>query len=289
MRRPLVALLVVLPSLATVACHRGGSEDHAFEWSAPLPTGAVLHLRDGTGSITVRRVDASNTHVVGSRRWVRGRAKDVEFVVTQSGNDYYICAMWQYSGRCGASGYHGAGGGGLLEMINLFHHRSDASAGLIAEVPATVVIDARTTLGSVRVDGVTAGVTARAVNGIVEATNVSGPVVLTTTNGSVRLRADSLAPSDSVRLTTTNGSVHADVPAGLEGMFDLSVTNGSVHSDLPVPKLSGARANRHLQGQLGSLPRVFRMRSVNGMVSLVTHSAASAATAPAAASVSTPR
>jgi hypothetical protein len=86
----------------------------------------------------------------------------------------------------------------------------------------------------------------------------------------------------------TNGSVHADVPAGLQGVFDLSVTNGSVHSDLPVPRLSGARANRHLQGQLGSLPRTFRMRSVNGMVSLVTHGPAAAASA-ASSPVSTPR
>jgi hypothetical protein len=287
-RRPLLALLVVLLALAAAACHRGGSEDHAFEWSASLPAGAVLHLRDGTGSITVRRVDGGNAHVVGSRHWVRGRAKDVQFVVAQSGNDYYVCAMWQNSGRCGASGYHGASGGGLFEMINLFHHRSDASAGLIAEVPPTVAIDARTTSGNVRVDGVAAGVTAHSVNGIVEATNVSGPVVLTTTNGSVRLRADSLAPSDSVRLMATNGSVHADVPAGLQGVFDLSVANGSVHSDLPVPRLSGARANRHLQGQLGSLPRTFRMRSVNGMVSLVTHGPAAAASA-ASSPVSTPR
>lgn len=279
MRRSLVALLVVPMSLVTVACHRGGSEDHAFEWSAPLPPGAVLHLRDGTGSITVHRADDGNARVIGSRRWMRGRSKDVQFVVTQSGNDYYVCAMWENSGKCGASGYHGATGGGLLEMINLFHHRTDASAGLVADVPAAVVIDARTTSGSVRVDGVTAGVTARSVNGIVEATNVSGPVALATTNGSVRLRADSLAPSDSVRLTTTNGSVRADVPAGLEGMFDLSVTNGSVHSDLPVPALTGARASRHLQGQLGASTRYFRMRSVNGTVSLVTHGSASPAPA----------
>ena len=285
MRRPLLALFVVLLSLATVACHRGGSEDHAFEWSTPLPAGAVLHLRDGTGSITVRRVNDSNAHVIGSRRWMRGRAKDVQFLVTQSGNDYYVCAMWENSGTCGASGYRGAAGGGLLEMINLFHHSTDATAGLVAEVPAGVAIDARTTIGSVRVDGIAAGVRARAVSGIVEATNVSGSVILASTNGSVRLRTDSLAPSDSVRLTTTNGSVNADVPAGLEGNFDLSVTNGTVHSDLPVPRLSGARANRHLQGQLGALPRTFRMRSVNGMVSLVTHAAANAvpAAAPRAA------
>jgi hypothetical protein len=265
--------LVVLASLAAVACHSGGVEDHAFEWSRPLPAGGVLHLRDGTGSITVRRGTGANVPVVGSRSWRRGRAKDVQFVVTQNGNDYYVCAMWQSSGNCGASGYHGASDGGLLEMINLFHHKTDATASFVAEVPASVGVDARTTLGSVHVDGVAGGVTARSVNGVVEATNVSGSVVLTTTNGSVRLRADSLAASDSVRLTTTNGIVNADLPAGVQGMFDLSVTNGSVHSDLPIPSLSGGRANRHLHGQLGSSPRPIRMRSVNGMVSLVTHGA----------------
>lgn len=278
MRRPLVLLPVA--SLALAACHRGGVEDHAFEWTVSLPAGAVLHLRDGTGDITVHRATGSSAHVVGSRSWRRGRAKDVQFAVTQQGNDYYICAMWQNSGKCGASDYRGARGGGFLDLINLFHHRTDATAGFIAEVPANVAVDARTTVGSVRVDGIAAGVTARSVNGVVEATGVSGPVVLTTTNGSVRLQSDSLSASDSVRLTATNGAVRADVPAGLQGMFDLSVANGSVRSDLPIPPLSNARANRHLQGQIGASSRAFRMRSVNGLVSLVTHGGPVAAPTP---------
>jgi DUF4097 and DUF4098 domain-containing protein YvlB len=176
--------------------------------------------------------------------------------------------MWRGSGKCGASGYRGRQTGGFLTMFSLFHRNSDARADFVAEVPANVVIDASTTNGSVQINGMTAGVTAKTINGTVEASNVSGPLTLSTTNGNVRLSTDSLADADVVRLSTTNGAIRAELPANLQGQFDLSTVNGVVSSDFPIPAASSTRANRHLQGQVGSLPRVVRMRTINGPVSV---------------------
>jgi hypothetical protein len=255
-------------SIVAAACSSPGADERAFQWSDQLPAGAVVHLRDGSGDITVRRSAGPSALVTGSRRWRRGRAKDVQFVVKQEGNDYYVCAMWRGSGKCGGSGYRGKQTAGFLTMFSLFHRGSDARADLVAEVPANVVIDATTTNGSVEVNGMTAGVTAKTVNGTVAASNVSGPLTLSTTNGNVRLSTDSLADADVVRLSTTNGAIRAELPANLQGQFDLSTVNGVVSSDFPIPSTSGSRANRHLQGQVGSLARVVKMRTINGPVSV---------------------
>ena len=258
----------------SAGCWHGGSDDTPFHWTESVPPGATLHLRDGAGDITVRRGTSPQVVVTGERHWHRSRAADIRFVVNHTGNDYYVCAMWRSSGACGPSGYHGRRIGGFLTIFSLFHRSSDASAELTAEVPASVVVDARTTNGSVSVDGVSSGVVATTTNGTVDATNVSGSVALMTTNGNVNLSADSLADRDSVHLTTTNGSIHAELPATVQGAFDLSVVNGMVHSDFPVPTSSRGRPNRHLQGQIGSSTRVVKMRAINGMISVVSRGAA---------------
>jgi hypothetical protein len=255
--------------LAAAACRSPG-EDDAFQWTSQLPPGAVLHLRDGSGSITVRRATGQSVVVNGTRRWRRGRANDVQFAVNQVGNDYYVCAMWSGSGKCGTGSYRGKQTGGFLTMFSLFHRGSDATADLIAEIPANVVVDARTTNGSLKIDGASAGVTAHTVNGTVTALNVSGPLALATTNGEVRLSADSLSQSDSIHLTTSNGSIHAELPPGVEGNFDLSTVNGVVRSDVPLPQSPKARAIRHLSGQVGASTRIVKMRALNGIVSVVT-------------------
>ena len=270
--KPHVAILAAL-SLAATACSHAGSDERAFEWTGELPAGSTVHLRNGSGEIQVRPASGQSVVVNGSRRWQHGRRSDVQFVVTHTGNDYFVCAMWRNSGNCGAKGYRGKSTGGLLSMFSLFHRSSDATAGLIADVPANVVVDAKTSNGSVKVDGVTAGVTAHTANGNVEATNVAGPLSLETSNGNVRLSADAVSAADPITLTTTNGNISAQLPANTEGNFDLSVVNGSVRSDFPLTQLAKGKIGRHLQGQIGSSNRVVKMRSVNGTVFVTTRPA----------------
>jgi hypothetical protein len=258
-------------AVAATACSRPGAEDRAFQWTNELPAGSVVHVRNGAGDIVIRRATAQTALVNASKSWRRSRRNDIRFVVTQSGNEYYICAMWRASGKCGASGYRGRQTSSFLSMFSLFHRGNDASADFTAELPANVVVDARTTFGSVQIDGLTSGVTARTSNGTVQASNVSGPLSLTTMNGNVELTtADALSPSDEIRLTTTNGTIRAELPAGIDGNFDLSVVNGAVQSDLSLPSSSRSRHGGHLQGQIGSSNRVVKMRAVSGMVSLRT-------------------
>jgi len=263
-------VIVAAMALAAAACSRPGTEDRAFQWTSELPAGAVVHLRDGAGDIVVRRAAGQTAQISGSKQWRRSKRNDVKFVATQVGNDYYVCAMWRASGKCGASGYRGRQTSGFLTMFSLFHRSSDASADFVAEIPANVVVDARTTLGSVQIDGLTSGVTARSSNGTVQASNVSGPVSLTTTNGNVELSTDALSASDEIHLSTTNGMIRADLPANIDGNFDLSVVNGAVQSDLDLPSSPRSRQGRHLQGQIGSSTRVVKMRAIRGMVTVRT-------------------
>ncbi len=258
-----------LVCVAASACHRPGEDADAFQWTSELPAGSVIHIRDGAGDITVRPATGQSAVVKASRQWRRSRASDVTFVVNQQGNDYYVCAMWRGSGKCGSAGYRGRQTSGFFTMFSLFHRSNDATAAFVAEIPSNVMVDANTSNGSVHVDGILAGVMARTSNGSVRVANVGGPLTLSAANGDIRLTADSLAPADSIHLSTKNGSIQAELPANAEGNFDLSSQNGLVRSDFAIPELPNSRPGRHLRGQIGASTRVVRMRALNGTVTLL--------------------
>jgi len=249
-------------------CSRPGTDDEAFKWTTELPAGAVVHFRNGVGDIQIKRASGSTIQVNGSRSWRKGRAKDVRFVVESSGNDFYVCAMWRNSGNCGAKGYRGRNTGGFLAMFSLFHRTTDATADFEAEVPANVTVDASTTSGEVEVEGLTSGVTATTVNGDVKAVNVGGRVNLRSTNGDVRLEAAEDAALEGVFLNTINGEIQAELPATVQGVFDLATTNGDVESEFPLTAMGKLSHGGHLKGQIGTSAEVFKLRSVNGSVSV---------------------
>lgn len=271
MRR--AAVLTIAAATLASGCSRSGSEDHAWEWTNQLEPGSVVHIRNGVGNITVRQGAGGRlATVTGGRRWRRGRENDVQFVVNHTGNEYYVCAMWKHSGDCSASGYHGRSGG-FLDVLALFHRSGDVTASFVAQLPADVIVDVRTTSGTIDVEGASSGLTARATNGIVTATHVSGPIALTTTNGNVNLSVDATGATDSIHVSTTNGVIRAQLPPTIDGMFDLSVTNGSLHSDLPINAENGGRRNRQIEGHIGSSARIVRMHARNGNVSVTTKAA----------------
>src|SRR5689334_907618 len=264
MRR--AAVVAIAAATLAAGCSRSGSEDHAWEWTNQLAPGSIVHLRNGAGNITVRQASQGRlATVTGGRRWRRAHESDVRFVVNQSGNEYYVCAMWKHSGDCTASGYHGRSSS-FFDALSLFHRSSDVTASFVAELPADVIVDARTTSGTIDVQGVSSGLTARATNGIVTATHVSGPIALSTVNGNVNLSVDATGAADSIHVTTTNGVIRAQLPPAIDGAFDLSVTNGALHSDLPIAVGNGSRRTRHIEGQIGASARVVRMHAINGSV-----------------------
>jgi DUF4097 and DUF4098 domain-containing protein YvlB len=143
----------------------------------------------------------------------------------------------------------------------------------VAQVPAEVFVDARTTNGSVDIQGVSSGVIAKSTNGTVSASHVSGPMTLTTVNGNVHLSVDALAAGDSIHLNATNGTIRAELPPGIDGTFDLSAANGAVQTNLPFSGDKADRMGRHVRGQIGTSSRVVRAHALNGTVSVTTKAA----------------
>ena len=262
------AALLLGAAFSLGACRRDARElRDAFSWSDELAPGTTLHLQTMNGDVTVHGTGESRAHVQGMKRWRRGRARDVNFVMTRSGDDVYVCAVWaRRGGRCGDQRY-GPRPHRLLAMFSLFRRRSDMSASFEVALPPGVRVDASTVNGKVVVTEALSDVKAETVNGDIRASTMGGALALTTVNGSIRVRASSLAKDAPVKLETVNGSIRAELPEPLDADLRLSTVNGQITTDYPI-ELTGKASAREVRGTVGRGGRRVELSTVNGSVEL---------------------
>jgi len=259
--------LVLLLGAAVVAMGCGRREHttaDAFRWSEPLPEGATIHLRNTNGTIRVRPTTDAAARVVGAKRWRFGRERDVQFVANRVGSDVYVCALWRSSGRCGEDYRYSS-----RRMFRFFGFRfgTDARATLTVDLPAGVKVDARTTSGSLDIEGARAGGTASTVNGSIVLKYGAGSFALSSVNGGISAAIDSLAEHDTLSFETVNGSVRANLPHDYDGAVSLSTVNGGVRTDFPITT-TGTFSRRKLEGKIGESARLLHVQTVNGAITL---------------------
>src|SRR3712207_1009242 len=94
-RRLALAALAAGAALLIGGCRRDMRQvPDAFGWTEELAPGTTVHLRTVSGDVSVHGTAERHAHVQGIKRWRRGRERDVRFVVSRSGDDVYVCAIW---------------------------------------------------------------------------------------------------------------------------------------------------------------------------------------------------
>lgn len=135
--------------------------------------------------------------------------------------------------------------------------------------PRQMNIDAETSNGGLRVQGIAGRMELRAVNGGISLRDVGGDVRAETTNGSVSAAlAGTTWKGAGLELTTTNGSVNLELPKGYNADLETGTVNGGMNIDFPITVQGsiGRRINTKL-GQGG--PRI-RAMTTNGGVRIHT-------------------
>jgi hypothetical protein len=267
-RRTVGAALLVSAALWLGACRHADREiPDAFSWSEELPAGTTVHLQTTSGNITVHGTAEPRMHVQGIKRWRRGRARDVRFVVSRDGDEVYVCAIWaRRGGRCGDERVRPSPPR-WLAIFSLMRRRSDMRASFEVALPPGVRVDASTVNGRVAITEAAGDVAANTVNGEIRASTTGGALSLTSVNGSIRARAASLAGDAPIRLETVNGSIQAELPDGLDANVVLRTVNGRITTDFPLA-IDGRMSERELRGKIGGGGRLVELKTVNGSVEL---------------------
>ena len=192
----------------------------------------------------------------------KGDAKLVRFDLRmRDDGDVVICALWGLDMTCTDGGSRGT-------YSSRASWRNDQTNVTIrVRVPDGVKAFARSTNGSIAMDGLTSEIDAATTNGNVSVRTSGGLINATTTNGSVTATLGDVAGDQPMRFSTTNGSVTVYAPPSLSADLEMTTTNGGVVSDFPLTINGSIRPNQ-LRATLGAGGRTIVVRSTNGNVAL---------------------
>jgi len=254
---------LLLPAALLAAACRGGRGGDTFVWKDTLPAGRQVTIHNLNGPVRVHAADGPQVEVKAVKHYKGFRPQRVRFVTASGREGVVVCAMWGRGGECSEDEYQSR----TSPWPRLLSLRSRVQVEFTVAVPPGVRVNATTTNGSVRIDGVAAPVKAGTVNGSIRVATSAGPVTASTVNGSIVARVDSFAAAGPMTLTSVNGSVTAELPAGLDATLDMQTVNGRVDADFPVT-VTGGVSSKRLRGTIGSGGREIKLETVNGRVAV---------------------
>jgi DUF4097 and DUF4098 domain-containing protein YvlB len=132
------------------------------------------------------------------------------------------------------------------------------------KVPKSIKVEARTTNGGVRLNGIANEVTATSVNGGIKGDGLSGHIEANTTNGGVEIGLASVSDG-GVRLETVNGGVQLQLPRTAKADISARVVNGGVRvdEDLGFEQI-GETSRRRREGRLNGGGGRIELSTTNG-------------------------
>lgn len=271
-----VTVLSALLSLADPAAGQTRTAD-PFSWSGSLAPGSTLEIKGINGTIRAVAGSGSTAVVEATRTARRSDPAEVRLVVVEHEAGVTICAV--YPSPESRPNECAPGEGGRLSLRN-----NDTRVAFTVRVPESVGFVGQSTNGGVTVEGVSARVEARSMNGDVVVDGGS-EVHARTTNGSVRIRSGGYASARTTngeisaelpgfpssqglwRFSTTNGGITLRLPAGVNAEIDASTANGRIRSDFPLT-VSGAIDRRHVRGTLGAGGPMIELDTTNGGIAI---------------------
>lgn len=255
--------LAVLPAAQTPVAEAAPAAVEAsqsgavFEWSGALAAGKTLEIKGVNGSIHAEPSSTGEVEVTATKKSRRSELSSVQIEVVEHAGGVTVCAV--YPGR-GNSCEPGKGG-----KMSVKHN--DVDVHFTVAVPAGVHLTARTVNGSVQATGLDSAVNAQTVNGSIDVETTSYARA-DTVNGKIRAAMGSDSFSQDLDFETVNGSVTVILPDAVNAEVKASSVNGRVKTDFPldVPRTwHGGKAS----GTLGSGGPMIRASAVNGSVELL--------------------
>jgi hypothetical protein len=223
-----VGIIVPLIPVASARSH-GGDHDRDFSrrgedfhWSGRVGRGRVIEIKGVNGRIVAEPTSGDQVIVSAERRARRSDPMSVRIEVIEHEDGVTICAV--YPGRRGEPNTCEAGASSHTHVDD-----NDVVVDFAVRVPAGVRLSART------------------VNGGIEAGDLDGPIEAHTVNGSVRL-----STRDQASAETVNGSIVAEVgSASWSGALEFSTVNGGITLALPENVVARLKAET-LNGDISS-------------------------------------
>jgi DUF4097 and DUF4098 domain-containing protein YvlB len=288
-RSALVAVLLM--PLAARAQAVVGRSDSIYTWRGPLPSGALLSIRNHNGPIDVRAADGGTAELRAVKRTRNGgRIDDVGFNVETSRNgDVTVCSVLRGDDSCDDEGRRSgwnddrgwvsvsmtvlvpsggrvrvSTGNGAVTVENVNGEVQAATGNGRVRVAGTGgPVGATTGNGDVEVRDARAGVRVTTGNGRVNVTTAAGPVEARSGNGDIDVQIGAVRSGENMAFHTGSGAVRVTLPAGYNGELDASTGNGELRSDFDLT-VKGRLDPRRIRATIGDGGPTLRLTTGNG-------------------------
>lgn len=272
-----------------------GERDSIYTWRGPLPSGAVLAVRNFNGPIDVRPSNSSTAEIRAEKRTSRGgRITDVAFSVrTSSTGDVTLCSTFHDRDPCDndrrGSNWSGDDRNVTVAMTVLVPRgaqlRVATGNGAVSvqqvggEIQATTgngrvtvagtdgAVRVTTGNGDVEVHDAKGAVRVTTGNGRVDVTTAQGPVDARSGNGDIDVRMSAVRANEDMGFHTGSGSVRVTLPASYNGELDASTGNGELRSDFDL-KVQGRMSPRRVRATIGDGGARLKLTTGNGRLEI---------------------
>jgi hypothetical protein len=247
--RPIILLAAAVLGFAPAA-----AAQNDFEWTGQLASGQHIEILDINGSIHASPARDGNIVVTAVKKaGRRGNPADVKIATSADAGGVTVCVVYDGSNTCRSN-----------SRGNDNQNNNDTSVEFTVQVPAGIVLRARSVNGSIDANGLMSDTDASTVNGSVTVAT-SGSARATTVNGAIKA-AMGQAPNGG-KFSTVNGDVTLQLPASTNASVRVSTVSGSIQSDFPL-QIDSEPGPRHASGAIGAGGQELAISTVNGSVTL---------------------
>ncbi len=230
-----------------------------FDWRRALAAGKSIEIIGVNGAIFAEGTSGREVEVRATKRARRSDLGSVTFQIIEHANGVTICAMYPSEGRRENECLEG--GKGHMNVRD-----NDVEVEWTVRVPAGVELSARTVNGRVEAQGLTAPAEARTVNGsiMIETTSWADA---STVNGSITARMGRADWDGSMDFNTVNGGITVYLPSSASFEVRASNVNGGMSTDFPLT-IQGRWGPHRMTGTVGGGGRQLSLSTVNGSLDL---------------------
>jgi DUF4097 and DUF4098 domain-containing protein YvlB len=250
--------VAVLALAAAPTAFAGQAED--IKWSGRVAKGQQVEVKGVNGGITVEAATGDAVELRAERSARRSDPAAVQVKVVEHAGGVTICALYptpdgERPNECAP------GKGGRVSTRD-----NDTKVEFTVRVPAGVRFAGQTVNGGIAVNGLSADVEARTVNGGIQI-ETSGLAQAETVNGGVNVQVGRADWTGTARFRAVNGGVTVALPANASTEVHAKTVNGAIDTDFPLT-VTGRIAQRSLNGTIGSGGRTLELETVNGGIAL---------------------
>jgi DUF4097 and DUF4098 domain-containing protein YvlB len=241
MKSKLFAVLVLSSVVATFA---SAKVTEKFAQTYPLDANGTIHIENVNGSVEIIAWDKDEV-ALEAEKTARDQEGLSRMHLEIESNNRRLHVKTEY------------------EKKWKFWETMNAQVHYKLKVPAGASLDQIEVVNSnITVTGIKGEVHLRAVNGSVEAQDLTGPGTFKTVNGTVRITYTRMPGSGGISLKTVNGSCKLTLPADAAFDLDTDTVNGRVNCEFPITLESSGK--RELRGAVNGGGTRVTLESVNG-------------------------